>query len=406
MNTIRLKVAHRGESAPNVDYLKVEGVGTPTAASFRNPPHFVSHIVNKDTLGEKNVRDAMYETDAVLDHYIFHNNTAPFLCHKIIQRFGLSNPSPRYLNECTKSFRSGKYAVNDEVSFGSGEYGSLEATIAAVLLDKEATDETITQDMSYGSLKEPILKVMQLLRSQNYEAVIPDSPTGLPTARDYHLRLWKMNLKIGQSPYEFPTVFSWFLPEHMADFGPTLNAKLVSPEALISTMPNTLGILNGMFSLIKYGLNDCFQGFSTDPSIGDTCASQSSSNSAERYSRSYGRLAFQPSGDTTAEYLEELATLLTAGRLSDANRAEILAACDSQDKASAVRCIQQLIVTTGEFHSTNTQIPTGETRIEEEVRVESDEPCKSSSTMRHLSGISLISTSRQSNCLCLLCGRM
>lgn len=288
------------------------------------------------------------------------------------------------MKECTKAFRSGKYDVSDEISFGSEEYGSLEATIAAVLLDKEATDEAISQDMSHGSLREPILKVMHLLRSQNFEAVIPVSPTGLPMARDYHLRLWKMNLKIGQSPYEFPTVFSWFLPEFVADVGPTLDAKLVSPEALVSTMPNTLGILNGMFSLIKYGLTDCFQGFSTNPSIGDSCASQSSSNSAERYSKSYGRLAFEPSGHTTAEYLGELATLLTAGRLSDANRAEILAACDSNDKASAVRCIQQLLITTGEFHSTNTQTPTGETRIEEEVRIESDEPCKSSSTMRQL----------------------
>ena len=139
------------------------------------------------------------------------------------------------MKECTKAFRTGKYAVSDEVSFGSEEYGSLEATIAAVLLDKEATDESISQDMSYGSLREPILKVMHLLRSQNYEAMIPVSPIGLPAARDYHLRLWRMNLKIGQSPYEFPTVFSWFLPEYVADAGPTLDAKLVSPEALVST---------------------------------------------------------------------------------------------------------------------------------------------------------------------------
>lgn len=65
--------------------------------------HFVSHIVNKDTLGEKNVRDAMHETDAVLDHYLFHDNTAPFLCNRIMQRFGLVSTSRSFTSEFSHS---------------------------------------------------------------------------------------------------------------------------------------------------------------------------------------------------------------------------------------------------------------------------------------------------------------
>ena len=47
-------------------------------------------------IGEQNVRDSQYETEAVLDHYFYHTNVAPFLCTRIIQRLAqISNPSPR-----------------------------------------------------------------------------------------------------------------------------------------------------------------------------------------------------------------------------------------------------------------------------------------------------------------------
>ncbi|KAG7359253.1 hypothetical protein IV203_015842 [Nitzschia inconspicua] len=46
----------------------VEGTGF----KFRNPPHF-----NSLSVGE--VRDSHHETEAVLDHYFYHPNTAPFL---------------------------------------------------------------------------------------------------------------------------------------------------------------------------------------------------------------------------------------------------------------------------------------------------------------------------------------
>ena len=38
-----------------------------------------------------------YETEALLDHLFYHANTAPFIAHRLLQRFGASNPSPRYI---------------------------------------------------------------------------------------------------------------------------------------------------------------------------------------------------------------------------------------------------------------------------------------------------------------------
>jgi uncharacterized protein (DUF1800 family) len=39
-------------------------------------------------------RDAHYETEALLDHLLYHKNCPPFISRALIQRFTTSNPSP------------------------------------------------------------------------------------------------------------------------------------------------------------------------------------------------------------------------------------------------------------------------------------------------------------------------
>jgi hypothetical protein len=42
VNTIKVKVPFGNDNAPNIDYLKIEGLPSPTIpAKFRNPPHFL-----------------------------------------------------------------------------------------------------------------------------------------------------------------------------------------------------------------------------------------------------------------------------------------------------------------------------------------------------------------------------
>jgi len=65
--------------------------------SFRNPPHFNSVLEP-----EFSIADAEHETDALLQHLFYHPNTAPFLAKNFILRFGVSNPSPRYVREVAK----------------------------------------------------------------------------------------------------------------------------------------------------------------------------------------------------------------------------------------------------------------------------------------------------------------
>ena len=149
-----------------------------------------------------------------------------------------------------------------------------------------------------------------------------------------------------------------------------LKAGLASPESFLLTMPNTISLLNGMFSLIKYGLSDCNSGFSTYPGYG-SCSDNG------LFQRSYGHLAYSPNGATVAEYINDLALLLTAGRLSDENRAIIEDECSAEpDNASIKRCIQQLIVTTGEFHSTSRVTRSGEGRASNDGGGGGTEPYK------------------------------
>jgi len=171
-------------------------------------------------------------------------------------------------------------------------------------------------------------------------------------------------------PYEFPTVFSFFLPEYVPDSGPNLVAKLSSPESMIVTMPNVVNLLNGMYSLIKYGLGDCNSGFSRYPGYSD-CSDNG------LYERSFGHLFYEPTGVDDYERAADLALLLTAGRLSDANLNTIVNACSTEpDQPSKTRCMQQLIVSTGEFHSTNSVTQSGEARAAETAVADSTESYK------------------------------
>ena len=84
-------------------------------ASFRNVPHFISMV-------DQDLRDMYYETDAVIDHFFHHPSHAPFLAIRIIQRFGISNPSPGFIERVATAYVNGLYN-----GIGSGSYGDLSA---------------------------------------------------------------------------------------------------------------------------------------------------------------------------------------------------------------------------------------------------------------------------------------
>ena len=306
------------EGGPNVDHLLIEGIPTdhPTY-SFPNPVHFMGLLqdYSGDGIGETNRRDAEYETSAILEHYFYHPNTAPFVCIRLMQRAGFSNPSPRYVQACSNAFRTGDYTTSGGVSFGSGKYGDLAATAAAIHLDREANSPVLDLEPGFGALREPLLKPIGLMRALEYNHA----------PRENFAELYFLRNRFGQEPYEFPTVFSYFLPEYIPSSTPVSVASHVSPESMLLDMPSSIDMLNGLFSLVKYGLNDCVSsaGFARYPGYG-------SCNDNGLYERATGVMDWLPVSTNVTEFIDEYATLLTAGRLSPESRLKLKEIYDAE----------------------------------------------------------------------------
>ena len=365
-NTIQIRDMSGEWSGPNIDHMLVEGLSTSVdgnAYSFRNAPHFMglSQDYSSDGEGETNPRDAYYETDAVIDHYFQHPNTAPFICTRLIQRHGISNPSPRYIKECATAFRTGTYQ-SAGVDFGSGKYGCLEATAAAISLDDETTSPVLDRDPTFGSIEEPWMRVIKVLKSLEIELA----------PRENIVELWEVVESIGEEPSRFPSVFSFFLPEYVPDAGPAIAAGMVSPESMLVNMPTTIDMMNGLWSVIRYGISDCYDdgdtdalGFGRYPGHGN-CLDNGS------FERGSAFLSFVEQSSASADLVDELSTLLTQGRLSPENRDKIIAALDgyapnpnSGDVVAAKRRFAtQLIVSSPEFHTSTTVQQSNKPRAE------------------------------------------
>ena len=226
-------VIYRGEMAY---FRNVESTVNVGPSSFRNPPLLVQLA-----FGER--RDAVYETEAVIDHFFYHPNTAPFVATNMIQKFGISNPSPSFAMRVATAFKTGSFSMNG-TTFGDGKYGNLGAMVAAIVLDTETRSVVLDADPSHGSLREPIIKLVHLLRAMNFTRRLNEHEIRIPT---------ELMEKIGQMPYLSPTVFSFFRPEY-APSGQIADAQMVSPESQILTTPAVVSFLNGVTSLVTFGL--------------------------------------------------------------------------------------------------------------------------------------------------------
>ena len=91
---------YQGRFYKNKEVVVVVGDGS---WEFRNPPFFVS-------LDDPREKDVHAEVESLLDHLVYHNNTAPFIAKHLIQRFTTSNPSPLYVQDVATAFKTGSYA--------------------------------------------------------------------------------------------------------------------------------------------------------------------------------------------------------------------------------------------------------------------------------------------------------
>ncbi len=308
--------------------------------TFQNPPHFAPLLGELNDFGTDYTSDTLwtrqaeYEVEALLEHLSEHQNTAPFVAYRLIQQLVTSNPTQRYVKAVVDAFRSGTYG---SLTF-TGKYGDLGAAVYAILMDREARTPLLEADKTYGMLKDPLIKLYQLMRSLGYK-----SP------RQREVALYNLINRIGVQPFGATSVFGFYLPEY-SPAGPIANAGLVSPVSQLATAPNLLGFLNGATSLIDLGLTSCDSGFGV---------------SQNTYGRSCGKigpehidgsLTYVPpaSNNTAIGIVDDLNLLLTAGRLNKKARDTLVNEYNAiANKTTAVNQVVKLIVASPEYQ-TNT----------------------------------------------------
>jgi hypothetical protein len=203
---------------------------------FRNSPTFFD-------VTDPQLYSAYHEVDAYLDYVDRHSNAPPFVCKSLMKHFGFSNPSPHHVSGCSQAYKSGVYMwtnpsnSSDNVSFGGGKRGDLRAISASILLGNDSLSATLDSDPTFGGLKEPLHKLMQMMRSMQFSRSLRHRRT------DRLLSTSAQDI-LGQSPYGTPDQFSFFNPDY-SPAGAHVESSLVSPESELLNLKYVVGTQNG-----------------------------------------------------------------------------------------------------------------------------------------------------------------
>lgn len=288
---------------------------------------------------------------------IRYRSAAPFIAKKLVQYHGISNPSPGFVLRVTKAFQSGVF-VEDGVTFGDGSYGNLKAVAAAVSLDPESTSPVVDEDPFSGNIREPLLKLIQFMRSLDFRR--------RPRVKFRHGLFEDMSFKIGQIVFDPPDQFSFFATDY-APSGMFAELGMVSPEAELLSMNAVVGFANGIHSFVNYGLSNADSGFGPRLGklvpVGDVSASAGVLTYEYRATHDLSVARDVYASSVVSEKIDQLSTLLTAGRLGTANKQVLVNAhayfTENYGVEFADRAMLKLVAATPEFHTTSIVRKTG-----------------------------------------------
>lgn len=147
------------------------------------------------------------EIKAAIENLFNHENIAPFIARRLIQRFVKSNPSRAYIRRVARKFENN----------GQGERGDLKAVIKAVLLDPECWRsvrirglrspnrvEVTPRGTEYSRLREPVIRYTSMLRAVNVTS----------TYHTGRMMVSPQSWNWTQEPYQSPSVFNFWLPDY------------------------------------------------------------------------------------------------------------------------------------------------------------------------------------------------
>ncbi|HUI77002.1 MAG TPA: DUF1800 family protein [Bryobacteraceae bacterium] len=175
------------------------------------------------------------DLDSALTIIFNHPNVGPFVAQNLIVHLVTSNPSPAYVQRVAQAFNTGSFVSPGGVSYGAGQRGDMQATIAAILLDQEARrgDDPNTSVATDGKLREPIVVEASMLRAFHAQ-----SDGGGLTYEGGNME---------QSVYFPATVFNFFPPVN-----PIAGTTLNGPEFAIFDTNSSLARVNFIDDMV-YG---------------------------------------------------------------------------------------------------------------------------------------------------------
>lgn len=175
----------------------------------------------------RDVRDAIH-------HLFEHPNTGVFIGRQLVQFLVTDNPGPAYVQRVGAVFADN----------GSGVRGDLGAVVRAILLDPEARAPVGSQSVSFGRLKEPVIRAMALARV-----------FGMKQAPDLLWWDWSDFLNASrQAPTNSPSVFNFYRPEYRAPGLPTQN-DLATPVFQITDSYSSISFPNRLWSMLEEGFS-------------------------------------------------------------------------------------------------------------------------------------------------------
>ena len=169
-----------------------------------------------------------------LDNLFNHDNVGPFFGKFLIQRLVSSNPSPGYVKRVAEAF-------NGDGPFGTVR-GDMKAVIKAILLDEEARSCSAADDDTYGMLREPFVRYMQLANAFD---LYTDSG-------NHRNAMYEAVFQLQQKPFAAPSVFNFF----QSDFQPIgviEDAEKLAPEFQITNSQSISGYFNGLTQWVMRG---------------------------------------------------------------------------------------------------------------------------------------------------------
>ena len=189
-------------------------------------------LLNGKVVPHRSPVDGVADINDALDNLFEHSNVGPFIGKLLIQRLVTSNPSPGYVERVSKVFDDN----------GSGERGDMKAVVKAIILDKEARSCDAVEDSSFGKLREPFIRYVQLCNVFNLTT----------ESGNFRNAMIDINDLINQKPFTSPSVFNFFQPDHQP-IGVIADQELVAPEFQIVNSQSLIGYLNGLNEWIIRG---------------------------------------------------------------------------------------------------------------------------------------------------------